>query len=262
MRIKPTALIGVLIWLVYGAVVVLIQLASGIPYTEFGDSTTNMLKTTIPSLAAGAVVIVVAALWLGWFRAAMRDENRTKAGWALVAPIIYVIIVIATFAATDWGNVTTGFLLVALALGVLVGFAEEFLCRGLLLVGLRGSVHEVAVWALTCVLFGIMHGLNVFLGAPAGETIVQIVLAMVQGSAFYILRRHFGTLVLAMVLHGLWDMAIFVQASSGAPASLVSSLVWVAAPFAIVGGFVVARRTQRGPLESYARGADAVPAAA
>lgn len=257
MRVKPTALIGVAIWLVYGIIVVAVQKASGIPYTDFGDSASNMWRSSIASLALGAIVIALVGVWLGWWGAAMRDKHRTRVGWALIAPAIYVVIVIGNLATTDWGNVSMEFLLVAVVLGILVGFAEEFVCRGLLLVGLRGSFHEVAVWALTCLLFGVMHGANIFLGAPIRDTAQQVVLAAIQGSAFYILRRYFGTLVWAMVLHGLYDMSIFVQASSGAPASLLGALVYVSLPFALIGGFVVARRTQRGPVEDYAKGAGA-----
>lgn len=263
MRIKPSALIGVGIWLLYAVIVIAIQLASGIPYEEMGDSTANMLRSSILSLAVGAVVIALLGWWLGWWGAAMRDEHRTRVGWALIAPVIYVIVVIGNFATTDWGNITLDFVLVALLLGALVGFAEEFLCRGLLLVGLRGTFHEVAVWALTCVLFGVVHGLNLLLGAPLAGTANQIVMAMIQGSAFYILRRFFGTLVVAMLLHGLWDMSIFVQAQSGASAPWLTLLVWFAIPFSLIGGFVVARRTARGPVESYAKGPHeaALPAA-
>ena len=130
----------------------------------------------------------------------------------------------------------------------------------MLLVGLRGTFHEVAVWALTCVLFGFMHGVNIFLGAAAGPTAVQVLAAAMQGSAFYILRRYYGTLVWAMVLHGLWDMSIFVQAQSDGPVNVLSLLVWPASILAVIAGFVVARRTAEGPLEDYAKAPAAVAA--
>lgn len=260
-RIKPTALIGVAVWLLYVAIVVIMQKTSGIPYTDFGDSTGNMWRGIIPSLVVGSLVIAGLAAWMGWWGPALRDQHRTRVGWALIAPAIYLLIVIGNFAVTDWGNVSAGFLLVALALGVFVGFAEEIVCRGMLLVGLRGTFHEVAVWALTCLLFGMMHGVNVFLGAPVGSTVSQVILAGLQGSAFYILRRYFGTLVWAMVLHGLWDMSIFVQDQSGGGLNFLGILIWPAAVVALIGGFVTARRTAEGPVEEYAK-ADLEPAAA
>jgi uncharacterized protein len=254
MRVKPTALIGLAIWLLYVAIIVIMQKTSGIPYTEFGDSTANMWRGIIPSLVVGSLVIAGLSVWMGWWGPALRDQHRTRVGWTLIAPAIFLIIALGNFAFTDWGNISAGFLLVALALGVFVGFAEEFVCRGMLLVGLRGTLQEVAVWALTCVVFGVMHGVNIFLGASVGETVPQIILASLQGSSFYILRRYYGSLIWAMALHGLWDMSIFVQTQSDGPVNLLAALIWPASILALIGGFVVARRTAQGPVEDYARG--------
>jgi hypothetical protein len=43
-------------------------------------------------------------------------------------------------------NVTVALFLAVLALG----FAEGLVCRGVLLVGLRGTFREVGAWALSC----------------------------------------------------------------------------------------------------------------
>lgn len=262
MRVKPTALVGIAIWVLYVAIIVVMQKTSGVPYTEFGDSTGNMWRGVIPSLAVGSLVVAGIAVGIGWWGAAMRDQHRTRVGWTLIAPAIFLVIALGNFAFTDWGNISAGFVLVALVLGILVGFAEEIVCRGLLLVGLRGTFHEVAVWALTCVLFGFMHGVNIFLGAAIGPTVTQVILAALQGSAFYILRRYFGTLVFAMLLHGFWDMSIFVQAQSDGPVNVLGLLLWPASILAVIAGFVVARRTAEGPVEDYAKGAAPAPAAA
>lgn len=262
MRVKPTAVVGVAIWLLYVAIVVIMQKTSGIPYTDFGDSTSNMWRGVIPSLLVGSLVVAALAVWMRWWGAAMRDQHRTRVGWTLIAPAAFLIIALGNFAFTDWGNISAGFLLVAVVLGLLVGFAEEIVCRGLLLVGLRGTFHEVAVWALTCVLFGFMHGVNVFLGASVGPTIIQVVGAAMQGSAFYILRRYYGSLLWAMALHGLWDTSIFVQAQSDGPVNLLAALIWPVSILAMIGGFVLARRTAEGPVEEYAQGPRTAIAAA
>lgn len=252
MRTRPTAIWGLVAWFVYGVIVVVIQKTSGISYTDFGDTPGNMWRAPILSLLVGGVFLVALSLWLGWWRVAWRDEQRVVVHWTLLAPAIYVLVVMATLAGTVWGNVTSGFLLTAVVLGIGVGFAEEFQCRGLLLVGLRGSMGEVGVWALTCLLFGVMHAAGIFLGEPASSTAVQVISAAAQGSGFYILRRYFGSLVWAMAMHGLWDAAIFVNANSDAEPTLFTALVWVALPLSLIGGFVLARRTQQAAAEEYA----------
>jgi hypothetical protein len=207
----------------------------------------------------GGAVVALIARKIGWFGAAMRDQHRIRAWWMLIPGALGLTAALANFGATDWGNVTADFLLATLVLAVAVGFAEEFVCRGMLLVGLRGSYREVASWALSCLLFGVMHTVNIFLGAPVGGTVGQIISAGMAGSTFYLLRRYFGSLIPAMALHGLGDMSIFVQEFSGSEGSILALLGWPAGLIAVVAGFVVARRTQHGELEDYAV---AAPAAA
>jgi hypothetical protein len=263
MRVKPRALVGIGIWVLYVIIIATVTKIGGIPYPELGDSAGNLLRGVIPSLVIGALVVVGLALWMGWFGVAMRDEHRIRAWWMLIAPLLALVAALSNFAFTDWGNVTVSFIAAALVLGIAVGFAEEFVCRGVLLVGLRGSFREVVAWALSCLIFGAMHGVNILLGAPASGTLSQILSSVMAGSTFYLLRRYFGTLVPAMVLHGLFDMSIFVQAYSDGPANLLGLLDWPAGVIAVIAGLVVAIRTDRGARESYAHGAAApVPGAA
>lgn len=254
MRVKPSALVGIGVLVLYIVIIVVMQKTSGIPYTDFGDSTGNLWRGIVLSLVTGSVVVAGVGLVTGWFGAAMRDQHRTRVGWALLAPALFLLIAAGNLGFTDWAKLNLGFLAAALAMGLFVGFAEEFVCRGMLLVGLRGQLPEVGAWALTCAMFGLMHGINIFLGAPVGSTAAQVVLAGMQGSAFYVLRRHFGSLVWAMVLHGFWDLSIIIHEKSGGDVNVLGLLVWPASILAVVAGFVVARRTAAGPLEDYAHG--------
>ncbi len=252
MRRQPTALIGIGLWVLYIAIILVVQGTSGIPYTDVGDSAANMWRGAILSLILGAAVMAAATRWLGWWDAALRDTRRSGAGWTLVAPGIYLVMAIGVLASVGWSELTPAFLGAAIALGVFVGFAEEIVCRGLLLVGLRGSVREVWVWLLTCVFFGLMHGLNILLGAAAGETALQVGFAALQGSAFYVLRRVTGSLVWAMMLHGFWDAALFMNVQTDGGTPITSLLNVIAGPVALVAGYVVARRTDAGAREPYA----------
>jgi CAAX protease family protein len=168
-----------------------------------------------------------------------------------------LVATLGNFAFTDWGNVSLTFILATLALAISVGFAEEFVCRGMLLVGLRGSTREVVAWALSCLFFGLMHSVNILLGAPASGTIGQIISSAMAGSTFYLLRRYFGSLLPAMILHGLYDMSVFNLDHSGGQGSYLSLLEWPGGIIAVFAGLVVALRTDKGQQESYAHGASA-----
>ena len=54
-----------------------------------------------------------------------------------------------------------------------------------------------------------MHVANAILGAPPLSSLAQAGLAFASGTAFYILRRVTGSLIWAMLLHGLWDVSVF-----------------------------------------------------
>lgn len=262
-RIKPTALVGIGVWLLYVVIIVIVGQFGGVPYTELGDSASNIMRGVVPSLVLGALVIAGLSVWMGWFGVAMRDQHRIKVWWALIPAAISLVTIGGNFAFTDWGNVEISFLLAVLALGIAVGFAEEFVCRGMLLVGLRGSFREVVAWALSCVIFGLMHTVNIFLGAPPSGTVGQIISAGMGGSIYYLLRRYYGSLIPAMIMHGLYDISVFTLDHSDGPGSILSLLDWPAGIIAVILGLLVALRTDKGQQESYARGGSSpVPATA
>ena len=62
---------------------------------------------------------------------------------------------------------------------------------------------------LISALFGMSHLINIARGANRAATIGQVFTAFLAGTVFYILRRTTGSLVWAMLLHGLWDFSVF-----------------------------------------------------
>jgi uncharacterized protein len=216
MRAAPRAGTGVAVWAVYVAVITVVSLASGVPYTDIGDSPGTLWRGAVLDLAVGSAVLVAITSWLGWWRPALRERRRSAHRWPVVAPVLMFLLALGNLAVTDWSRVGLDYLVAAVALGVLVGFAEELTTRGLLLTGLRGSVREGVAWFVSSALFGLMHGVNVVLGADVGPTAQQVVLAFAAGTVFYILRRVTGSLVWAMLLHGLWDTSLFLQAHAPA----------------------------------------------
>jgi uncharacterized protein len=60
---------------------------------------------------------------------------------------------------------------------------------------------------------------------------IQVILTFILGSGFYIIRRISGTLIIPMILHGLWDSSIFITQASGGKVSAIQVIVY---PMAIV----------------------------
>lgn len=254
-RVQPRVWIGVVIYLAYVTVVFTVQQLSGIPYTELGSSGANLFFGAGLSLVVGAVLLAITTTLLGWWRPALFERHRATHRWPVIAAVIMVIALIVNLVSVDWASYDTAFLAASIVL-LLVGFTEEIATRGLLLVGLRSRLSEVWVWFLTSALFGLMHLVNAISGQAIGPTVQQVVLAFGAGTIFYILRRVTGSLIWAMILHGLWDFSTFAlgRGTPGPAAALGGALEIVAIIVAFVGvAFVIRGADERLPA--------AVPAA-
>lgn len=207
-RVPPRVWIGLVIFIGYVAVVFTVQELSGVPYTELGSNGRNLFLGAGLSLIVGAILLAVTTTVLGWWDAALHERRPASRRWPIIAPALLVVGLLLNLVSTDWGSYDAAFLGGSLVL-LLVGFTEELTTRGLLLVGLRSRLSEVWVWLITSALFGLMHLVNAFNGSPLGATISQVLFAAGAGTIFYVLRRVTGSLIWAMVLHGLWDFAVF-----------------------------------------------------
>ena len=101
-----------------------------------------------------------------------------------------------------------GFDVVALILvtGLLIGFVEELLCRGIGVKMLRDGGHgEWTVAALSSLVFGLLHSINIFNGQEATTVAFTIVYAFAFGVLMYLTLRTTGFLLFAMLLHGATD---------------------------------------------------------
>ena len=218
LRVRPRVWIGIAIWLAYVIIVFSVQLLSGVPYTDLGDSGSNLFFGAGLSLIVASILLAITTSLLGWWRPALFDAARSRHGWPIFVPILLAVLVVLNLLATDWGSYDVTFLGASVVL-LLVGFTEELTARGLLLVGLRSRLSEVWVWLITSVAFGLMHFVNFFSGQDLAPTLQQVASAFMIGTVFYILRRTTGSLIWAMVLHGLWDFSVF-GVGHGTPSAL------------------------------------------
>lgn len=235
LRVRPRIWIGFAIWIAYMAIVFTIQLASGVSYDAWGESGRNLFLGAGVSLIVATILLAITTSVLGWWRPALFDQAPSRHRWPIIAPVLVTLLAVLNLTLTDWGSFDGAFFAASLVI-LLVGFTEELTARGLLLVGLRSRLSEVWVWFLTSATFGLMHMLNFFSGQELVLTLQQVVSAFLIGTVFYILRRTTGSLIWAMVLHGLWDFSVFAV-SHGVP-SPVAGLIGVLQLLAGVLGLV------------------------
>ena len=216
MRQKPSLLKGLVIMVGYLVVVFGVWVTVGLKYDEVGDTVDNVRKGISLSMALGAIFVVVVTSLLGWWKPALREPRRATHGWMWVIPIFLALGVVGNLATTKWGEIDqVGSYVLWLALGcAMVGFNEEMITRGLLIVGARGTLHEGWVWFTSSLVFGLLHVPNAFFGQSVKMTTQQVFFAFGVGTAYYVTRRISGALVVTMVLHGAWDFSTFIQGHS------------------------------------------------
>lgn len=219
MRVTPRVWIGLAIYVGYVLVIFVVTKLSGVSYTQIGKSAETTWRGAVLDLAVAAVLLAITTSLLGWWRPALFERKRSHHKWPIFVPAIMLVVAIVNLFSTDWSKFNASFILSLVALGICVGFCEELMSRGLVLTAFRSRLAEVWVWLITSLLFGAMHLVNAALGSPVMSALQQAVIAAMSGTCFYIVRRVTGSLVWAMALHGIWDVAAFsvVFAPIGAP---------------------------------------------
>lgn len=207
MRIKPRWWIGVVVFLAYAAWVMAAWIWRSIDYRQI-SSESNLVLAVIQPLGIAAVLLAIFNTWAGWWRATLFDTPRLQRP-ALMAILLFCMLgfIASMLWTTDYGGITLRHLVLLAVATLLVGFCEEMVTRGILLVSLRGSVRSEAwAWFGSCALFGLLHATNAFFGVGA-LALVQVVLAFCVGTGLYLLRRLGGTLLLPMLVHAAWDFS-------------------------------------------------------
>lgn len=247
MRVKPNALIFVVLFVVYLAVVSIFWKANDFQYDDISLSVENVRNGIAIPVGVGAIFLAVAATVLGWWGPALKEPLRLTNKLAKLLPVVLVLGAGVNLIATDWENVTGEFGLWLVISVLLVGFSEEMLCRGLGLVGARGSFPELKAALFTAVMFGLLHVPNAFFGQSAKATFQQVIFATLFGIVYYTLRRATGGLIVPMLLHALWDGSLFVNDHSGADPAPTSNLLMI---LAIVFSFISLRHWWKSTKEA------------
>lgn len=230
-RHKPTVWAGFLLYLGYLAVFFSTWIINGVDYNRIGESAnTIMLWYALPTLL-GCAFLMAGISILGWWRQVLFEPVKSGPPWVWILPGVMAIIILDNFIGMTYGKLSPELLLWSTLGAVGVGFGEEMITRGSMIVGLRSRFSEGKVWLLSSLLFAALHVPNVLFGVPLWAMPIQVLLTFIMGSGFYAMRRVSSTLVLPMVLHGLWDSSLFLNVAVGGESSDAQFLLY---PLAIV----------------------------
>jgi membrane protease YdiL (CAAX protease family) len=208
-RIKPAAWLGWTLALAYAALFFVLLRLTGISYPSIGTTTYNLVRGMLGPMIVAASVAAGVTTYLGWWPPVLHEQAVSRPRWLVAIPILLAAAAVAGIDYPQLASIGPASLL-ALAVGTaLIGFSEELVFRGVLLVALRTSHREWAAALLSSLLFGALHAMNFFAGQSLGVTISQMVLAFSLGLILYATRRVTGTIVVPMILHALWDFGSF-----------------------------------------------------
>lgn len=167
------------------------------------------------SVFAAAAFLAAATVAGRW-----KDIGFTPPHWPSAlrlqwVPLGYVLIFLGLAVAK--GLPAPGVILWVFINTLVVGLSEEWMCRGILLQGLRegGSLRR-AIW-LSTLLFGLVHSLNVFVTGELIAGLVQAGAATMSGLLFCAIRVRTKSLWPVILTHGLYDGALFLMTAGGAP---------------------------------------------
>lgn len=234
-RFQPSVALGLLVYAGYLAIFYATWAINDVDYDTIGDTVeSTKLHYAMPTLL-GCAFLLVAISVLGWWRNTLFDSFRSGPTWAWIGPIAMFLLACASFAGVTWGNASSSLLMWSVLGAIGVGFGEEMITRGALLVGLRTRHDEVVAWFFSTLAFAALHGPNAFFGQSVANTAVQVVFTFIVGSLLWSIRRLSGTLILCMFLHGFWDSAAFLPGATGDDPFPGAALLYVIAIVCVIG---------------------------
>lgn len=159
----------------------------------------------------GCLLLIGFAASVRWVRELFARQPIRGSGWMWIAVAVVLLFNVLHFATVDYDAV--GFEVVAtwLLAGLLIGFAEEVLTRGLVVNLMRKAGHrEIVVAVVSAALFAGLHAGNLLSGQPLLPTLIQLVYTFAFGLCMYLALRVTGTLIAPILLHASTDPSIFL----------------------------------------------------
>ncbi|MGR2751949.1 CPBP family intramembrane glutamic endopeptidase [Agromyces arachidis] len=164
------------------------------------------VAVTMP-LVIGSILLLVFALTVRWLPVPLFGRQPVRGSWWMwFAPVLVLIPIVLRALGTDYSQYSLAVILMVFVTGAFVGFSEELLTRGVVVVLLRrAGYNEWVVAALSALLFAALHSTNVFTGQPLATVAFTLFYTFWFGILMYLVMRVTGSIIWAMVLHGLTD---------------------------------------------------------
>lgn len=170
------------------------------------SSTRSVLIAIAAPLAMGAIVLLVFLRSARWPAATFTRQPVGGRWWMWIAVGLAIIPIVLRLFGIDYGAFAPGVVASMFLAGLLVGFTEELIYRGIVVKLLRDAGHrEITVAVLSSLLFALSHSINAISGQPLATVAVTVVYTFGFGILMYLALRVTGSLVWPILLHALTD---------------------------------------------------------
>jgi uncharacterized protein len=134
---------GLAVVAVYALVFLVAGVISGVDYDNLSKSASNVIGfVIIPVGLAIGTTLAITARW-GWWQLVFHETQRlTWPRWRWAIPALFVLSILTTLIVAPWHEWSTGLVLLILLGTLMVGFGEELIFRGYLLVAARARYSE------------------------------------------------------------------------------------------------------------------------
>ncbi len=166
------------------------------------------------NLVVALAVLAIATVLFGW-RDLKFVAPRTEGIWKIIwFPLLYLVLFAVVAISAGLPPLPT--IMFVFLNTLLVGLSEEWMFRGVVF---RAWLSRVDIWPsiiFTCLMFGGVHILNVFVTGKLGEGFLQAATASMSGLLFLALLIRTGSIWVPIVYHALWDFGSFMISAGAA----------------------------------------------
>ncbi|GAA5607962.1 CPBP family intramembrane glutamic endopeptidase [Streptomyces griseus] len=218
----------------------LISVDHGSGDSQFPTTESVIRNGVIPiglSVLFGAAVVT----WLGWWSSVLHYRVPVRR-WVGFVPVSMLVVAVLTVNYPNLADQPLSLVLALIVMTLFVGIGEELMFRGIgVQVFKRAGLSEgkVALWS--SVVFGVVHVSNAF--GEGAQAILQAVIVSTSGYFFYLCLRVGSTILLPMLVHGLWDFSLISNTVGADPKTSPGMILPILLQIALIVLVIVKRRT-------------------
>ena len=232
----------VVIVLLYLAVIQGLGAAIGVDTSDSESqfpTTQAIVRNALIPIGTSIVFAAAVVSWLGWWEVVLHYRVPVRR-WVRVVPISMLAVSLLGINYWHLADQQVSLVVSLLVLGVFVGVGEELMFRGIGVHFFRRAGFSEAKTALySSLVFGLVHVSNAIHAGPSA--VVQALVVATSGYFFYLCLRVAGTILLPMLVHGLWDTSLFSGLSGPEPAVSVGMFLQIVLQVALIVVLIVRR---------------------